>query len=80
MWKRSKHKNIVPFLGVALSPLQLISEWISGGHLTEYIKEHPDADRLGLVCAHSIMLDPALIPTTSYAMPPKAFTFSTPTT
>ena len=49
MWKRLDHQNIVPFLGIMPRPLQLISEWMSGGHLTEYINGHPDVDRLGLV-------------------------------
>ena len=49
MWKCLDHKNIVPLLGITESPLQLISEWMPGGHLTEYIGDHPDANRLGLV-------------------------------
>ena len=51
MWKRLEHKNIVPFLGTTPSPLQLISEWMTGGDLTEYIKKQPGVDRLGLVNA-----------------------------
>lgn len=43
------HPNIVPFLGVTLKPLQLISTWISGEELKEYIVKHPDTDRLSLV-------------------------------
>ncbi|KAF9789483.1 kinase-like domain-containing protein [Thelephora terrestris] len=50
MWKRLEHKNIVPLLGITTSPLQLISEWIPGGTLTEYIGNNPNADLLGLVC------------------------------
>ena len=49
VWKRLEHQNIVPFLGITSSPLQLISEWMPGGDLMEYIKRHPDADSLGLV-------------------------------
>jgi len=49
MWKHLKHPNIVPLLGVTLVPFQLISNWMSGGDLPEYIKMRPDADRLGLV-------------------------------
>ena len=49
MWKRLKHQNIVPLMGIALTPLRLISEWMPGGDLTEHIKKHPDADRPGLV-------------------------------
>ena len=50
MWKHEKHPNIVPFRGVTIVPLQLIFDWMSGGNIMEYIKEHPGADRLGLVC------------------------------
>ena len=49
MWKHLKHQNIVPLLGITVTPFQLISDWMSGGDLTGYIKKHPDADRLGLV-------------------------------
>jgi len=49
VWKRLKHPSIVPFLGVAPIPLQLVSEHMTGGGLAEYIKRDPDTDRLGLV-------------------------------
>ena len=63
MWKRLAHKNIVPLLGITTSPLQLISEWMSGGHLTEYIGNHPGANRLRLVGAPLFVFDPNLTPT-----------------
>jgi len=52
-WKHLEHPNIVPLLGITIapSPPQLISDWISGGNLTNYIGDHPGADRLGLVDA-----------------------------
>ena len=77
MWKHLEHKNIVPLLGITSNPLQLISEWMVGGDLTDYIKKHPGADRLDLVGPPSIVFDPTLTPTTSYLISPKAFTFST---
>ena len=49
MWKRLTHPNLIPFLGATTTPLQLISDWMSGGDLPGYIKKQPDADRLGLV-------------------------------
>ena len=51
MWKRLEHPNIVPLLGITIAPPppQLISEWVLGGNLTEHVKGHPGADRLGLV-------------------------------
>jgi serine/threonine protein kinase len=78
MWKRLEHKNIVPFLGITSTPLQLISDWMPGGDLREYIKKHPYADRVGLVGVGSVVFDLSLIPTPSYLISPKAFTFSTP--
>jgi serine/threonine protein kinase len=47
----------------------------AGGDLREYIKKHPDADRLGLVRVLPVTFDPPLIPAASYVMLPKAFTF-----
>ena len=49
MWKWLKHPNIVPFRGVTLEPLQILSEWMSNGDLTVYIKQNPDASRVTLV-------------------------------
>ena len=58
MWKRLGHKNIVPLLGITPNPLQLISEWMTGGDLTEYIKKHPGIDRLGLVNTPAVVVAP----------------------
>ena len=49
MWKRLIHANIVPFIGVTLDPLQIVSEWMPGGDLTDYIGLNPPADRVNLV-------------------------------
>ena len=49
IWKNLTHPNILPFLGVTIDPLQLVSEWMPGGTLLKYVKNNPDADRLGLV-------------------------------
>ncbi|KAF9649285.1 kinase-like protein [Thelephora ganbajun] len=48
-WKRLTHPNIVPLLGLTIAPLQLISSWMPGGTLREYIGKHPDSDRPGLL-------------------------------
>lgn len=39
----------MPLLGVSMSPLQLVSDWMPAGDLPKYIKGHPDADLVGLV-------------------------------
>ena len=80
VWKRLEHRNIVPLLGITSTPLQLISEWMPGGDLTEYIKKCPGADRLNLVSTPAVAFYPALTPATSYLMSLKVFTFSTPAT
>ena len=51
MWKHLKHQNILPLLGVNMgkSRFSMISEWMENGNINEYVKAHPDADRLGLV-------------------------------
>jgi len=51
MWKRLTHPNIVPLLGITITPFQLISNWMPGGDLPEYIKRNSDTDQLGLVGA-----------------------------
>ncbi|KAF9643878.1 hypothetical protein BDM02DRAFT_3191109 [Thelephora ganbajun] len=61
MWKRLKHPNIVPLLGVTIAPLQLISTWMPGGNLPEYIKTHPDADRLEFVGVPPVVFIPRLL-------------------
>jgi serine/threonine protein kinase len=59
MWKRLNHPNIVPLLGVNISSqLQLVSDWMSGGELPKYIKEHSDADLLGLVGVSLVAITP----------------------
>ena len=49
MWKHLSHPNIVPLLGITIAPPQLISNWMSGGDLPEYIGKHSGVDRLKLV-------------------------------
>jgi len=76
VWKRLKHQNIVPFLGITTTPFQLISEWMPGGILTDHLKRNPNADRRALVGV-SVVFDRMLTPTTRYAMLLAAFTIST---
>ena len=56
IWKRLNHPNIVPLLGITISHFQLISKWMCGSDLLEYVKERPDVDRLELVGVHSLYL------------------------
>lgn len=50
IWKNLRHPNVLPLLGVTFNPPQLVSVWMPGGNLTEYIKKDPGADRCRLVC------------------------------
>ena len=49
VWKRLRHPNVVPFLGVTMTQLQLVSEWMTNGTLTEYVNMKPHVDRISLV-------------------------------
>ena len=80
VWKRLKHLNIVPLLGITPVPLQLISEWMPGGDLAGYIKKHSSVDRLGLVGVSPAAFGPSLTPATSCVASLVASTFSTPAT
>jgi hypothetical protein len=62
MWKHLTHPNVLPLLGVIIDDFQLISNWMPGGNLFDYIKKHSDADRLGLVCISLAMAIPSLLP------------------
>ena len=59
MWKGLTHPNILPLLGVIVNRFQLISNWMSGGNLPEYIKKNSDVDRLELVGAPRLRLSHA---------------------
>jgi hypothetical protein len=79
IWKRLAHPNIIPLLGVTLTPPQLISNWMSDGHLSGYIKRNPDADRLGLV-GISTIASAHTHSVASYPTWPRASITSTPAT
>jgi serine/threonine protein kinase len=43
------HPNVVPFKGVTFNPHQLVSEWMPGGELRDYVKKNRDANPIQLV-------------------------------
>ena len=51
MWKFLRHPNVLPLVGVMMSKTRfaMVSDWMKNGNINEFIKEHPDVDRLGLV-------------------------------
>jgi len=50
VWKRLQHPNIVPFIGVpAEDPTPaVIYDWMEHGGITEYLRQHQEADQMGL--------------------------------
>ena len=61
IWKRLRHDNIVPFLGVASGfgmsgAMSLVSQWMPNGTLYEFLVTHDNkldaAHRLQIVCSH----------------------------
>ena len=46
---------------MTIEPLQLISKWVFGGDLPEYIQKHPDADRIKLVSVLSVVFIQCII-------------------
>jgi len=51
MWRALRHPNVLPMLGVTATepPFAMISEWMTNGDINEFVKTHPEADRLKLV-------------------------------
>jgi len=77
VWKRLNHPNIVPFMGVTFEPLQLVSEWMPGGELREYVKKDRDTDLISLVGRSSSISAQRLIPLPSRLVSPKVLVIST---
>ena len=51
-WKALRHPNVLPLLGAMMTGnrFMMVSEWMAGGSINEYVKAHADTDRLKLVC------------------------------
>ena len=51
MWGTLRHPNVLPLLGVTMSKnhFAMVSEWMEGGNITEFVKAHRDVDPFGLV-------------------------------
>ena len=78
MWRHLTHPNIVPLLGITLEPLQLISTWIPGGELKDYIIGNPDTDRLALVGVPPLALSNYAHALSSYPVSPMVSITFTP--
>jgi hypothetical protein len=53
-WKTLRHPNVLPLIGVTMSETQfaMVSDWMVNGNLSDFVREHPDANRLELVGSH----------------------------
>ena len=52
-WGGLRHPNVLPLLGVTMSENRfvIVSEWMVGGDINDFVKMNSDADRLRLVCS-----------------------------
>jgi len=48
-WKMLRHPNVLPLLGVIENRLTMVSEWMRNGDINEFVKAHPDVNRLELL-------------------------------
>ena len=50
-WKTLQHPNVLPLIGVIMTGAQfaMVSEWMVNGNICEFVKAHPDIDKLRLV-------------------------------
>jgi hypothetical protein len=55
-WKGLQHPNVLPLLGVTIVGYQfvMVSEWMTNGNVNHFLEEHPQANRLELVCSAPI--------------------------
>ena len=62
MWKFLQHPNVLPLIGITMSKgrFAMISEWMTNGNINDFIKAHPDVDRLALVGSRS-KIQPSLL-------------------
>ena len=50
-WRTLQHPNVLPLIGVTMTETQfaMVSEWMANGNINNFVKAHPDVNRLGLV-------------------------------
>ncbi|KAF9645013.1 kinase-like protein [Thelephora ganbajun] len=51
MWKALRHPNVLPLIGVTMTETRfaMVSDWMANGNINDFVKAHPDVDRLGLL-------------------------------
>ena len=52
-WKAFQHPNVLPLIGATISEdkFAMVSDWMANGNIRDFVKAHPDANRLELVGA-----------------------------
>ena len=50
-WKALRHPNVLPLLGVTMTEdrFATVSDWMTKGNISEFVKANPNAARLELV-------------------------------
>jgi serine/threonine protein kinase len=57
LWRYLKHSNIVRFLGMAQEfKISLVSEWMAGGIINDFLRQHLEGDRTVYVHLYHIIL------------------------
>ncbi|KAF9786168.1 kinase-like domain-containing protein, partial [Thelephora terrestris] len=51
MWRFLRHPNILPLLGVSMTENQfaVVSEWMRNGNINQFVRAHPEVNRLKLL-------------------------------
>ncbi|TDL15027.1 kinase-like protein [Rickenella mellea] len=54
IWRQLRHRNILPFYGIfkgthSFDRLCLVSPWMEGGNVVEFLRAHPESNRISLV-------------------------------
>jgi len=51
MWYNLRNPNIIPLLGVVWKggDVYMVSKWVENGTLLEYVRSHPEVDKVELV-------------------------------
>ena len=57
-WRGLRHPNVLPLLGVTMAEdrFVMMSDWMVNGSIEVFVRKHPEADRLKLVCLPSRLL------------------------
>jgi serine/threonine protein kinase len=60
-WKALQHLNVLPLVGVVVTDNEfaLVSEWMSNGNINQFVREHRDANRFGLVSFTGCLIWPS---------------------